>query len=323
MRAVQMSEFGGPEVMKVVHVPMAEPGEGQVQVRIHAAGVNPVDAYIRAGTYPTLPELPYIPGKDAAGVVTALGGGVSHLHAGQRVYVAGLASGAYAEALVCPAAAVHALPEFLDFTQGAAVGLPYGTACYALFSRAKAKPGETVLVHGATGAVGLAAVQFALAAGLTVLATGGSPEGRNLVANQGPVQVFDHHDGDRVARIMEATGGRGVDLVLEMMANVNLATDLEILAQGGRVAVIGSRGAIRIDPRAAMQRNAAILGTMIVHATSEEMRGVHAAIGAGLANGVLKPVVARAYPLEDAAAAHNDILTNKAAGKLVLVTQEE
>jgi NADPH2:quinone reductase len=323
MRAVQVSEFGGPEVLKVVTVPLAETSEGQVQVQVHAAGVNPVDAYIRSGTYQTLPGLPYIPGKDAAGVVTALGAGVSHLYVGQRVYVAGLASGAYAEALVCPSAAVHGLPEFLDFTQGAAVGIPYGTACYALFFRAKAKFGETVLVHGATGAVGLAAVQFALAAGLTVLATGGSPEGRRLVANQGPVQVFDHHDGDRMARIMEATEGRGVDLVLEMMANVNLATDLEILAKGGRVAVIGSRGPIRIDPRAAMQRNAAILGTMIAHATGEEMRGIHAAIGAGLANGALKPVVARTYMLEEAAAAHSDILTTKAAGKLVLVTQEK
>ena len=227
MRAVQVDSFGGPEVMRVVEVPLAEPAEGQVQVRVHAAGVNPVDAYIRAGTYKVLPELPYIPGKDAAGVVTALGTGVSHLRVGQRVYVAGLASGAYAEALVGPAAAVHALAETLDFTQGAAVGVPYTTAYYALFCRALAKAGQTVLVHGATGAVGLAAVQFALAAGLTVLATGGSPGGRQLLADQGPVQVFDHHDSDRPGRIMDATGGRGVDVVLEMRADANLALDLE------------------------------------------------------------------------------------------------
>ena len=319
MRAIQVRRFGDPKVMTITDLPLTEPAEGQVQVRVHAAGVNPVDTYIRAGTYKVLPDLPYTPGKDAAGVVSAVGPGVSRLAVGQRVYVAGLATGTYAEALVCPAAAVHPLPETLDFAQGAAVGVPYSTAYYALFARARARAGETVLVHGATGAVGLAAVQFALAAGLTVLATGGSEAGRKLIEAQGPVRVFDHHDGDRAKQIMAATGGRGVDVVLEMLANVNLATDLEILAQGGRVAVIGNRGAIEIDPRAAMQRSAAILGTMIAHATAEEMRGIQAAIGAGLTNGTLRPEVARTYPLADAAAAHGDILTAKAAGKLVLI----
>ena len=322
MRAVQVKEFGDPPVMRIAEVPLAQPAPGQVQVRVQAAGVNPVDTYIRAGVYSVLPELPYIPGKDAAGVVTALGPGVSHLAVGQRVYVAGLDAGAYAEGLVAPAAAVHALPEPVDFAQGAAVGVPYTTACYALFHRAKARAGETVLVHGATGAVGLAAVQLALAAGLTVLASGGSPQGRRLLAAQGPVEVFDHHDTDRAGRIMAATCGRGVDVILEMLANVNLALDLEILSHGGRVAVIGSRGTIAIDPRAAMQHSAAILGTMIVHATAGQLYAIHAAIGAGLANGTLRPVVARTYPLAEAPAAHRDILASKAAGKLVLVTAE-
>jgi len=318
-----VDRFGDPEVMKVCDVPLTEPAAGQVQIRVQAAGVNPVDTYIRAGTYKALPALPYIPGKDAAGEVTALGAGVSGLTAGQRVYVAGLSAGAYAEALVCPATAVHALPDSLDFAQGAAVGVPYSTAYYALFIRAKARAGETVLVHGATGAVGLAAVQLALAAGLRVLATGGSDKGRRLLAAQGPILVFDHHENDRAGRIMSATDGRGVDVVLEMLANANLAIDLGILAHGGRVAVIGNRGTIGIDPRAAMERSAAILGTMIVHATEAETRGIHAAIGAGLANGTLRPVVARTYPLADAPAAHRDILETKAAGKLVLLTGEK
>lgn len=322
MRAIQVRQFGDPEVMQLADVPPADPASGQVQVSVHAAGVNPVDAYIRAGTYKVLPELPYIPGKDAAGVVTALGPGVSDLAIGQRVYVGGLASGAYAEALVCPASAVHALPDTIDFTQGAAIGVPFSTAYYALFMRAEARAGETVLVHGATGAVGLAAVQLALAAGLTVLATGGSAEGRRLVEAQGPVRVFDHHNSDRAGQIMDATGGRGVDIVLEMLADENLALDLEILSHGGRVAVIGNRGTIEIDPRAAMQRSADILGTMIAHATEEESRCIHAAIGAGLANGTLRPVVARTYSLADAPAAHHDILSAKAAGKLVLVTRD-
>ena len=319
MRAIQVSRFGDPAVMTIADVPLADPADGQVQVRVRAAGVNPVDTYIRAGTYKVLPDLPYTPGKDAAGVVSAVGPGVSHLETGQRVYVAGLAAGTYAEALVCPAASVHPLPETLEFAQGAAVGIPYSTAYYALFGRARARAGETVLVHGATGTVGLAAVQFALAAGLTVLATGGSAAGRRLIESQGPVRSFDHHDPDRAKQIMAATDGRGVDVVLEMLANVNLATDLEILAHGGRVAVIGNRGTIEIDPRAAMQRSAAILGTMIAHATAAEMRAIQAAIGAGLANGTLRPVVARTYPLAAAAAAHGDILTAKAAGKLVLI----
>ena len=129
MRAVQVKEFGDPPVMRIAEVPLAEPAPGQVQVRVQAAGVNPVDTYIRAGAYSVLPELPYIPGKDAAGVVTALGSGVSHLAVGQRVYVAGLDAGAYAEGLVAPAAAVHALPESVDFAPGSRRG---GAVCHRL-----------------------------------------------------------------------------------------------------------------------------------------------------------------------------------------------
>lgn len=319
MRAVRVHAFGDPEVMSIEHVPVETPGPGQVRVAVRAAGVNPVDTYIRAGTYAALPQLPYTPGKDAAGEIEAVGDGVEGFPPGDRVYVAGLPAGTYAETVVCPAAAVHPLPAKIAFEQGAGIGVPYTTAYYALFCRAAGRAGETVLVHGATGAVGLAAVQFALAAGMRVLATGGSEAGRELLAGQGPVTVLDHRDPDRAARVLAATGGRGVDVVLEMLANVNLATDLEILAHGGRIAVIGNRGSIEIDPRAAMQRSAAILGTMIAHADAAALRGIHAAIGAGLANGTLCPAVARTYPLQAAREAHRDILASRAAGKRVLV----
>ena len=147
------------------------------------------------------------------------------------------------------------------------MGVPYGTAYRALFQRGHAQAGETVLVHGASGGVGVACVQFARAAGLTVIGTGGSEKGRALVAEQGAHHVVDHRAADYEKQIMSIVEGRGVNLVMEMLANVNLAKDLTMLAPGGRVVVIGNRGSIEINPREAMAREAAILGLILFAAT--------------------------------------------------------
>lgn len=317
MKAIRMHEFGPPEVLRLEEVPDPKPAVGQVVVRIHAAGVNPVETYIRSGTYAHKPPLPYTPGGDAAGVIFAVGGQVTRFQPGDRVYTAGTVSGAYAQFALCNADQVYPLPEPVTFAQGAGLHVPYATAYRALFLRAHAHAGQTVLVHGASGAVGLAAVQFAATAGLTVIGTGGTERGRKLVQEQGAAHVLDHKAPDYLDHLMKLTGGRGVDLVLEMLANVNLGKDLTVLGLEGCIVVIGSRGDVQINPRLLMRTQGSILG--MTGGALEQYAQAHAAIGAGLRAGTLRPIVGRELPLSEAARAHREVIDGPAFGKIVLV----
>ena len=247
MHGIQVSEFGGPEVLRYQELPVPEPGAGQVRVRMRAIGVNPADTYIRTGTYAFFtPELPYTPGFDGAGVVDAAGAGVDALAPGERVFVGALGtpgfSGAYAELAVVDAAGVHPLPSSLSYGQGAAVGVPCVTAWRALFQKAGLQPGETVLIHGASGGVGVPATQLASDAGAVVIGTAGSSEGAEVVRGAGASHVLDHTAPGYLDELPDITGGRGVSVVVEMLADVNLEQDLGVLAVGGRVVVVGSRG---------------------------------------------------------------------------------
>jgi NADPH2:quinone reductase len=319
MKAIRVLEFGEPECMKLEVIPDLSPGPGQVVVKIMAAGVNPVDTYVRSGTYQIRPTLPYTPGTDAGGVVESVGQGVEHVTAGDRVYTAGSISGTYAESALCDAKQIHLLPQDVSYEQGAGINIPYSAAFYALFFRARAVPEETVLVHGATGGVGIAAVQLASASGMSVIGTGGTDEGRALVLRQGAQHVLDHHAPDLQERILSLTKGKGVDVILEMLANVNLGKDLGLLAQNGRVVVIGSRGPVEINPRDAMMRSAAILGMLLMNASEGERSSIHAALSAGLRNGILLPVVGKKLPLADATQAHHLIMKGGTCGKIVLI----
>lgn len=319
MKAIRVTQFGGPEVMKLEDIPDPRPSAEEVVVRVHAAGVNPVDSYIRAGTYAVKPSLPYTPGSDAAGVVDAVGAGVTSVKKGDRVYMAGTLTGAYAELALSKPSSVHPLPERLSFDQGAAVGIPYGTAYRALFIRGRALPGESVLVHGASGGVGIAAVQLARAAGLTIIGTAGSDRGRKLVADEGAHHVLDHHAPDYLNQLRSLTDGRGVDLIIEMLANVNLGSDLTTLARGGRVVVVGSRGSVEINPRDTMGRDASILGMTLMNASPDELASIHAALGAGFENGTLRPVVGQRVALSEAPRAHQAVMEPGSYGKIVLV----
>jgi NADPH2:quinone reductase len=323
MKAILVRKTGGPEVLQCEEVPDPKPGPGQALVRVRAAGVNPVDTYIRSGGYTRMPPLPYIPGADAAGVLEEIGDGVTRLKKGDRVYTTGgaggLLAGAYAELMVCDAPHVHPLPAQLSFAQGAALGVPYGTAYYALFHKAHALPGETVLVHGASGGVGIAAVQLAAANGMTVIGTAGSERGRKLVQEHGARLILDHSTPDYLDALMAATEGRGPDVILEMLANVNLAKDLAVVARFGRIIVIGNRGTIEINPRMAMTKDAAIVGLALWNASAEAIVSIHAALGAGLANGTLRPVIGRELPLAEAPRAHTQVLEAGAYGKIVLL----
>jgi NADPH2:quinone reductase len=319
MKAIRVREFGAPEAMKLEEVEDPKPGPGQVVVGIHAIGVNPVDSYIRSGSYAIKPSLPYTPGMDAAGQVVAVGEGVGRVSAGDRVYVAGTLSGTYAEKTLCQDSQVHVLPEGVTFAQGASIGVPYAAAYRALFNRARAIPGEVVLVHGASGGVGIAATQLALAAGMHVIGTSGTEKGRDLLAVQGTDHVLDHNDPGHLPKIMQITGGKGVNVILEMLANVNMGGDLGILTRNGRVVVVGSRGRVEIDPRDIMKRDAAILGMVLMNADASEMDSIHAALTAGLKYGVLRPIIGRELHLSQAALAHHVIMEPGTYGKIILV----
>ena len=305
--------------MRLEEAPPPAPRAGQVVVAVAAVGVNPVDTYIRAGAYPPDPSTPFTPGSDAAGTVSVVGEGVTRASVGDRVYVAGSLSGTYAEQTLCREEDVHLLPPNVTFSQGAAIGVPYATAYHALFNRAHAEHGQTVLVHGASGGVGLAAVQLGYDGGLTMIGSAGSAEGRRLVAEQGAAHVVDHADPAHLEQVLALTDGRGVDVILEMAAHLNLGHDLSLLAAGGRVVVVGSRGTVLVNPRDLMNREADVVGMRLPNVRPDVLRAIHAALGAGLAYGTLRPIVAKELPLAAAPQAHREVLESPHAGKIVLV----
>jgi len=323
MLAVRLHEFGAPDVLRLERVDDPTPEPGQVLVAVRGAGVNPVETYLRSGLG-ARPSLPYTPGSDAAGEVVAVGAGVTAVAPGDRVYTHGSLSGTYAELALCAADQVSPLPDAVTFAQGAAVGVPYGIAHHALFSRGRARRGETVLVHGAAGGVGIAAVQLALTAGLTVIGTAGSAEGRRLVLSQGAAHVLDHTSPHHGQQLLEFTDGRGVDLIVEMRCDLNLGVDLRLLAAHGRVLCVGNRGPqnqgeVTVNARDLMRREGDILGVMLTAIDEVQLAAVHAELAEGFRSGALRPVVSREYPLAEAAAAHRKLAGGHRTGKIVLV----
>lgn len=320
MKAIVVHAFGAPDVMKLEDVADLPPGQGEAIVRVRAAGVNPYDTYMRAGTYgANNPSLPFTPGGDVAGVVESCGPGVKDFKTGDRVFSAGPSIGGYAQFARYKCSELLPLPENVSFAQGAGVFVPYATAYRALFQIGRAKPGETVLVHGASGGVGIAAVQFARAAGIRTIGTAGSDNGLELVKREGADIVVNHRLPDYQRRILAETNEHGVDVILEMLANVNLGNDLKMLGRGGRVAVVGSRGDVQITPRDLMAREASVTGVMIRNASESESGEINAAIAAGLRNGALRPQVAAELPLAAAHEAHRRIIEGDHQGKIVLI----
>ncbi|HSR11989.1 MAG TPA: NADPH:quinone reductase, partial [Thermodesulfobacteriota bacterium] len=320
MKAIRVHEFGEPEVMKLEDVPDPVPGPGEIVVSIEAAGVNPVETYIRSGSYARKPALPFTPGSDGAGRVESVGEGVDRFRRGDRVFLTGSLTGTYAEKALCAQSQVHLLPSGISPAQGAAVHTPYFAAYRALLHKGKALPGETILVHGATGGVGIAAVQLARAHGMQVVGTGGTEKGRRLISEQGAGRVLDHRSPGYLKEAHAQTHGRGFDVIIELLANVNLQNDLEVLARNGRVVIVGSRGTVEINPRDAMMRDAVISGMLLNNASEEERARIASAVVAGLENGTLRPIVGLEIPLREAARAHREIMEPGAFGKIVLLT---
>jgi NADPH2:quinone reductase len=318
MKAMRVHEFGGPDVLRMEELPVPSPGAGEILLKVEAIGVNPVETYQRSGSNPAL-ALPWIPGTDTAGIVEDVGPGVEGWEPGDRVYTSATASGAYAMWTVAPAAATHRLPDRLTAEQGAAIGIPYATAWRALVQRANAQPGECVLVHGASGGVGLAAVQIARSLGLRVIGTAGTPQGAELVRAQGADHVLDHTKPGYLDALPGLTEGAGPAVILEMLANVNLAHDARAIAKRGRIIVIGCRGPVEINPRDLMVREADVRGLLLFNCTADELDAIHGGLAAPLASGALTPVVSRTFPLAEAARAHTAVLEPGASGKIVLI----
>lgn len=315
MKAIQVQQFGGPEVLRLIETPVPTPAPGQVLIKLHAIGVNPVDALCRSGQASWV-SAPFVPGFDAAGVVVQADH-AGRWHVGDRVYVA-LSMGSYAEYLACEADALYPLPAHASFALGAALGIPYFTAFGAVFRRATLQTGETLLVRGASGAVGMAAVQLARAQGFRVLGTAGSEEGLARLREHG-VEAFDHRRTEVNADVLAAAGGLGVNVILEVRS-ANLGDDLGLLAPQGRVVLIGDRSKVSIDPEALTSRSLSILGFNVGgsmnpagYATANE------AIQAGLREGTIQPRIAASFPLGEAARAHELLGSAGLNGKIVLL----
>lgn len=319
MKAIVVEEFGAPEIMKLNDIDTPKPGIGEVLVKNEAIGVNPVDTYIRAGMYPVLPSLPYTPGMDAAGTVVEVGDEVNSFKKGDMVYLSHAKSGTYSEYSLCQEDHVYSLPNNVEFKKGAAVGVPCGAAWRALYHRAHLKAGERLLVHGASGSVGIAAIQLAVASGAKVIGTAGTDKGRQLVMDNGAELALDHKSTDYHSDLMEATKSSGFDVILEMLANVNLEKDLEMLSPRGRVIVVGNRGKIEIDPRLTMGKETEIKGMSLFNATSAELMEMHAALFGALKAGFLDPVISLELDLNQAPEAHEKVMENGNCGKIVLM----
>jgi len=188
-----------------------------------------------------------------------------------------------------------------------------------LFQKARAKSGETVLIHGASGGVGIAAIQWAKNAGMTVIGTASSAEGKDLVLKSGADHVIDHTDEKHFAQIKELTGGRGAQVIIEMLANVNLERDFEALAMFGRVVVVGNRGSLQFNPRVTMGKDATIYGMALFNAPRADFDQIHAAIFEGLTEGYLAPTISKTFVLADAPQAHHEVIGSKAQGKIVMI----
>lgn len=318
MKAIRVHSFGEPDVLKWEETPSPSAEAGQVLLRVKAAGVNPVEAYIRSGKYGPR-EFPFTPGNDAAGVVEAVGEGVKDFKSGDRVYTDQTITGSYAELTVCDVSRVHSLPASVTFYQGACVGIAGGTAYRGLFQRGRGKPGETVLIHGATGGVGVSAIQLARAAKMIVVGTSGSEKGRKFILEQGANHAADHQLTERPDEVKSLTDGKGFDLILEMAADKNLASDLTALTKRGRVVVIGSRGKIEIDPRDMMGRESDALGLTLFGATTAEHRAMYSALTAAMEAGTFRPVIGLELPMAEAAKAHRQVMEGEQFGKIVMI----
>lgn len=320
MKAIRYHQTGGPEVLSLDEVPTPEPGPGEVLIRVAAAGVNYADLLQRQGVYPIPGGLPAAPGFEVAGTVVAHGPGVSEPPIGSRV-VSGLQGGGYAEYIATPAAVALLIPESLGFAEATALFVQGLTAYGLLTSAGRLQPGETVLVHAAAGGVGSLAVQLAKAREAVVIGAASAPAKLDLIRSLGADAAVGYAQPDWAEVVRAATGGRGVDVVLESVGGAIGAASLDLLAPGGRLVVYGSASGepVSVPTQALIYRGLSVVGySMGAQMAPQEMAaGLQALVGAA-AEGRLKPLVGLRLPLAEAAAAHRAMGERKTTGKVVL-----
>ncbi|CAJ1404366.1 unnamed protein product [Effrenium voratum] len=325
--AVVAEAFGGPEVLQLSSKELSPLQSGQVRVKVEAAGVNPSDTYLRLGVHGPyaavphlLPNLPWTPGKDGAGVVEEVAPDVTHLKVGQRVYTCAGGTGTYASHANLDAAGVFPLPDGITFAEGACVGVPCATAYYALRFRAQAA--GRVFVHGASGAVGLAAVMLAKDLGCFVVGTAGTSAGLQAIASAGADVAICHREEGYIAKCQTAAP-EGFDVILEMAAHANLPADLQLAGPKCRLCIVGSKAEpVAVNPRLLMPKEIDMKGVFLGSASASELKDTHAALYDAMERRALVPVVAQQLPLSEAGKAHVEVMAPSAggaAGNVVLV----
>jgi NADPH:quinone reductase-like Zn-dependent oxidoreductase len=328
MKAVQIDEFGGPEVLKVEEIEEPQPHENEVKVKLYAAGVNPADTYTISGNYGyNVPDLPYVPGNDGAGVIEEIGANVKNIAVGDRVYLSSFAAkrntGTYAEKLVIDAESVFPLPEKMTFNEGAALGIPAFTAYQALFQKAKIRAGESVLIHGGSGAVGSMAVQMAKAIGAIVVGTSSTEKGRQSILDMGADFAIPHVTEENKNELLEITKDQGPDVIIEFLANVNLETDTKIIADNGRIIIVGSRDTIEITPRNLMTNEAIVTGMAFINPSADLLYEIHHGLSAFIASGAIKAILGDKFILEEAGQAHENVMETSGNGRTILEIRKE
>lgn len=323
MKAVRYHEHGDADVLTMDDVPEPTPGPEAVKVRVHAAGVNPIDTYVREGNVSPDDGLPHIGGADVAGVVEEAGNDTDAFEPGHRVFATGLGlfqPGSYAEYVAVPASTLAPLPEPVSFEEGAAAGMAFATAWRGLVTRGDLSVGDVCLVQGGSGGVGHAGVQIARYAGATVVATARDGDPAEMVRELGADAVVDYRAEDLLAGIREATGGDPVDVVLEPHAASNVVADLDVLARGGRITLIGEDDEIRIPPGPAMTGKIADADIRFVSimASIDDQGPILRSVAPLLGDGTFEARIAKTYPLSEAAAAQRDVLSGGTLGKIVL-----
>jgi NADPH2:quinone reductase len=321
MKAIQVSQVGGPEVLKLVDLPVPEPKPNEALVQIKAVGVNFIDVYHREGRYPA--TLPFVPGQEGAGIVTAIGSEATNVKIGERVAYAGVL-GAYAEYAAVPVDRLVKIPDQLDFDQAAAAMLQGMTANYLSHSTYPIKQGETALVHAAAGCVGALLVQMAKNLGARVIGTVGSEEKAQLASNDGADDVIIYTKQDFETETRRLTEGKGVDVVYDGVGKTTFDKDLNVLRPRGYLVLFGaSSGAVPpFDLIKLSQKGSLFVTRPSLHhyiATREELEQRATDVLQMIVRRDLKLRIHKTYPLAEAETAHRDLEGRKSMGKLLLI----
>jgi putative PIG3 family NAD(P)H quinone oxidoreductase len=325
MTAIEIAEPGGPEVLRPVQCPVPAPREDDVLIRVRAAGVNRPDVLQRKGIYPPPEGVSPLPGLEVAGEIAALGAAVTGFAAGDMV-TALLAGGGYAEYAVAPAGQCLPVPRGLSFTEAASLPETFFTVWSNLFDRARLRAEETVLVHGGTSGIGIAAIQLAAAFGARVLATAGSAEKCAACLRLGASWAINYKEEDFVAATREATGGRGADVILDMVGGDYVARNIKACAADGRIVQIAFLGGskVTLDLMTLMRNRITLTGSTLRPRETAFKAAIAAALRQKvwplIEQGRIRPVIDSVFPLADAAKAHARMESSLHIGKIVLET---